>query len=471
MNGDRRSAPAAAPAADQASEHAARMRPPAAVRHIAEVLEAAGHETWCVGGAVRDALLGVAHLDWDLATAATPQQVRRLFRRTVPVGIEFGTVGVLDDDGRMHEVTTFRRDVHTDGRHAVVEFGASLDEDLARRDFTINAIAFSSSRGVLHDPFGGRDDLARGIVRAVGNPQDRMREDRLRALRAIRFAARFGFELEPATRRAIDDSAPHLGRLSPERVKQELDKTLEQVSHAGAALALWRDANALRSLVPSLADVSPAALGALDCLPRATGRRAAQRRIVRYAALFADVAAGALGAELKALRFSRAESRAVLRLVQGWRAIGPEVEAALVPAGRAPAGAEVRRWISQAGRSDILPLLRLASARWRARRSEAGVAPAPADVHRLYRAAARSAYRDPVTVADLAIGGEALKRIGVPPGPQMARILHRLLALVLEDPARNTVARLLADAAAMAPVGPGDSGPPAPFGDPHTPET
>src|SRR5919201_6630017 len=114
------------------------LSPPEPVREIARRLERAGFETWCVGGAVRDALLGHPHLDWDLATAATPKEVRRLFRRTVPLGVEFGTVGVLDEHGTMHEVTTFRRDVQTDGRHAKVLFGASLDDDLARRDFTVN---------------------------------------------------------------------------------------------------------------------------------------------------------------------------------------------------------------------------------------------------------------------------------------------------------------------------------------------
>src|SRR5215468_11201445 len=119
------------------------LRPPPAVLEIADKLENAGFEAWCVGGAIRDALLGHPHLDWDLATSATPADVRQLFghRRTIPVGVEFGTVGVLDRNGRMHEVTTFRRDVKTDGRHAEVEFGVSLDDDLARRDFTINAIA------------------------------------------------------------------------------------------------------------------------------------------------------------------------------------------------------------------------------------------------------------------------------------------------------------------------------------------
>ena len=198
------------------------LRPPRPVLEIAERLERAGFETWCVGGAVRDSLLGLEHLDWDLATAATPAQVQGLFRRTKPIGIEFGTVGVIDRQGRMHEVTTFRHDVRTDGRHAEVKFGASLDEDLARRDFTINAIAVSPADGRIHDPFGGRDDLERRVVRAVGDPAARMREDRLRALRAIRFAARFGFDIEPATWRAIVDSAPHLRRLSAERVHEEL---------------------------------------------------------------------------------------------------------------------------------------------------------------------------------------------------------------------------------------------------------
>jgi tRNA nucleotidyltransferase (CCA-adding enzyme) len=209
---------AAAAESERVGEHV-RLHVPAPVVRIAATLEDAGHETWCVGGAVRDALLGIPHLDWDLATAAPPPQVRRLFRRTVPKGIEFGTVSVFDDAGVEHEVTTFRRDVRTDGRHAVVEFGASLDEDLARRDLTINAVAYHPLRETLHDPFGGRDDLARRVVRAVGEPEARMREDRLRALRAIRFAARFDFQIEPRTWDAIRGSAPHLGRLSAERVK------------------------------------------------------------------------------------------------------------------------------------------------------------------------------------------------------------------------------------------------------------
>src|SRR6476660_1377248 len=160
-----------------------KLDPPETVRGIAKRLEGAGFETWCVGGAVRDALLGHPHLDWDLATAARPEDVRSLFRRTVPVGIEFGTVGVLDEDSVMHEVTTFRKDVQTDGRHAVVEFGASLDADLARRDYTINAIAYSPSKDEVRDPYNGQQDLEGKLIRAVGDARERMREDRLRALR------------------------------------------------------------------------------------------------------------------------------------------------------------------------------------------------------------------------------------------------------------------------------------------------
>src|SRR5690348_18437026 len=182
-----------------------RIRPPRAVLEIAGRLERAGHEVWCVGGAIRDALLGHQHLDWDFATSAKPAEVRAVFgaKATIPVGIAFGTVGVLDADGVLHEITTFRRDVRTDGRHAEVEFGASLDEDLARRDFTINAVAFSATTGEIRDPFEGRVDLERRVVRAVGNAPERMREDRLRALRGMRFAARFGFEVEPATWKAM----------------------------------------------------------------------------------------------------------------------------------------------------------------------------------------------------------------------------------------------------------------------------
>ncbi len=167
------------------------FHPPDGFLAIAERLEAGGFEAWGVGGAIRDAHMGVDRADWDIATDARPAQVRGLFPRTVPLGIEHGTVGVIAGDGTMYEVTTFRRDVETDGRHAVVEFAESIDEDLSRRDFTINAVAWRPATGELRDPFRGLADLDRGVLRAVGDPEQRFAEDYLRVLRGLRFAGRY----------------------------------------------------------------------------------------------------------------------------------------------------------------------------------------------------------------------------------------------------------------------------------------
>src|SRR5690606_14370270 len=150
---------------------------PQAVREITRRLEEAGYQTWAVGGAVRDAVLGLPAGDWDLATRARPHEVRRLFRRTVPIGIEHGTVGVLGRDGVLYEVTTFRRDVETFGRHAVVEFADTVEEDLARRDFTLNALAWHPLTAELKDPFGGLRDLEERRLRTVGRPEERFAED------------------------------------------------------------------------------------------------------------------------------------------------------------------------------------------------------------------------------------------------------------------------------------------------------
>lgn len=420
----------------------AELRPPPAVRRIAERLERAGYETWCVGGAVRDALLGIPHLDWDLATAATPSEVRRLFPRTVPVGLAFGTIGVLDDAGVLHEVTTFRRDVRTDGRHAEVEFGVSLDDDLARRDFTINAIAWSSTRNELRDPFHGREDLRAGIVRAVGEPGARMREDRLRALRAIRFAARFGFAIEPRTWDAVAASAPHLDRLSAERVKQELDKTMEQVARPSVALELWRGSGALAALVPALATLDPVAFAAVDCIPLPRGGPLAERRRrLRLAVLFSGVPAREAHRTLKALRFSNADARLVGGLAEQWERLGGGLEAALERG--ALSDADVRRWVAAAGRVGSADFLRVAAAHWAARREAGRPAPDPLAVRRFYGRALRAAYREPVDLGSLAVSGDDLRAAGIAPGPRMARILQGLLDWVLEDPARNTVTELL----------------------------
>ena len=424
------------------------LEPPRAVVEIAERLEKAGFETWCVGGAVRDALLGRASLDWDLATAATPQDVQRLFRRTVPVGLEFGTVGVLDRQGVMHEVTTFRTDVDTDGRHAVVAFGASLDEDLARRDFTINAIAFSPSQRRLHDPFDGRGDLERRLVRAVGDPAERMREDRLRALRAIRFAARFGFAIEEATWGALVASAPHLGRLSPERVKQELEKTMEQVPHAGSALRLWRDSGAFATLIPAFGTLSESAFGSLDCLPEPRSGGKSDRAMNRLAALFLELGREEAIRVAKQLRFSKQQATWVAALAGRWLEEAQKLTEEM-SASAPPSDARIRHWAGQWGRTRVRAALRIAAARWNAERALGGTTPSPARVRSVYRRAIRIAFRDPIELGDLAVDGEDLRDAGIPAGPLLGKILHALLAWVIDDPARNTREQLLRKAAEL----------------------
>jgi tRNA nucleotidyltransferase (CCA-adding enzyme) len=423
-----------------------RLRPPAGVLEIADRLENDGFEVWCVGGAIRDALLGHPHLDWDLATSATPVEVQRVFgaRRTIPVGVEFGTVGVLDHQGIMHEVTTFRRDVRTDGRHAEVEFGVSLHEDLARRDFTINAVAFSPKRQEIRDPFGGRADLHAGVVRAVGDPDARMREDRLRALRGIRFAARFGFTIEPATLRAMEASAPFLGRLSPERVKQELDKTMEQVDRPSVALQIWQSSGAFRTLLPELATASASALTAPDFAAKPCLARRPARRTIRFATLLASLAPSEAGAVLRRLRASRQETQTVENLVGQWHTVGRQMTQTLLS--DAGSDAAIRRWVSTIGRLQIGEFTRLANALWEADRAQGRSAPAAMTIHAMYRRMLRSAFGDAIDLGSLAVDGDDLRRAGIPPGPVLGKILQELLAAVIEEPRRNTTDWLLQEA-------------------------
>jgi tRNA nucleotidyltransferase/poly(A) polymerase len=428
------------------------LNPPENVRKIAEKLESFGFETWCVGGAVRDALLGHPHLDWDLATAAKPQDVQKLFFRTVPVGIEFGTIGVLDSDNVMHEVTTFRKDVQTDGRHAVVEFGVSLDDDLARRDFTINAIAYSPKTDEIRDPYEGRKDLGRKIIRAVGDPHDRMREDRLRALRAIRFGARFGFEIDPATWDAIVESAPHMTRLSAERVKQELEKTMEQVRLPSKAFAKWRDSGAFATLIPSLATITDQQLKPLDHLrrPILAGRPA--RKSTRIAALFAAAPPDSVRRTLRDLRFSNSETEWIALLVDRWHQLEPSMTRELLRAEetyaadpwgeRTPPGAVLRSWAASVGRTRLAPLLRLADAFWWAARQAGEPAPYKPTVAATYKRAIGIAYKDAIEIADLEIDGSDLEELGIR-GPAVGTTLRKLLEAVIHDPSTNNRSELI----------------------------
>lgn len=410
----------------------ARPVAPPAVRWITGTLEDAGFETWAVGGAVRDALLGHPGGDWDLATRARPAQVRKLFRRTVPLGVEHGTVGVLSDDGVMYEVTTFRLDVETDGRHATVAFADTVEEDLARRDFTINAVAWHPLRREILDPFGGMDDLRRGVLRAVGAAAQRFAEDHLRILRALRFAARFRLEVAPETWSALTAGVGYLPSLSAERVREELLKVLAADPAPSTALHLYRSSGALAVLYPELerlaTDRPPAwagALSALDRLPRG-------RPLLRLAGLLRPLVPQAAAQVLVRLKLSNAQVDETARLA----------EAPPLPAAGA-SDADVRRWLSVVGpgRLNAVARLDLAAARGgHAPEDAAGV------VASWRRAREVRSARPPLSVGDLTLGGRDLIGMGLRPGPHFGRILDQLLDWVLEDPERNTPDLLRAEA-------------------------
>ena len=370
---------------------------------IAEQLERAGFETWAVGGALRDHLLGLRTEEVDLATAATPEQILELFRRTVPVGVEHGTVGVLGRSGRLYEVTTFRRDVRTDGRRAVVEFGVSLQDDLARRDFTINALAYHPGRNAWEDPYGGRADLDAGLLRAVGDAASRFREDYLRILRAIRFAARFGFHIEPGTWDAAVAAAPGLAGLSAERVRDEWFKGLRTAQSLAELIRLWHAVGAARIWLPELAEQWTGPDAAPD--PRDP--------VVLTAVLVshpADV--------LRRLRGSNDETARARALERG-------------PAAPDSSGAPgARRWLAAVGNgADDLIL----AARYRQ-----GGGPAwAADI-----AGVRS-RGEATTRSGLAVSGDDLLALGLPAGPALGAVLDRLLTAVLADPSLNQKDRLL----------------------------
>ena len=202
------------------------MQIPQKVEHIIDVLMKNGYEAYAVGGCVRDSILGRKPEDWDITTSAKPEQVKALFHRTIDTGIQHGTVTImLDKDG--FEVTTYRIDgEYEDSRHPKnIEFTSDLEEDLKRRDFTINAMAYNPKDGLV-DIFGGIEDLDKKVIRCVGNPKDRFSEDALRILRAVRFAGQLGFSIEEETKAAIVEMAPSLKNISAERIRTELDKLL-----------------------------------------------------------------------------------------------------------------------------------------------------------------------------------------------------------------------------------------------------
>lgn len=410
-----------------------RLDVPAPVRALARQLETAGFETWTVGGAVRDAIRGRPgeHQDWDLTTRATPSQMRQVFRRTVPLGPEHGTLGVFGPDGAMYEVTTFRRDVATDGRRATVAFARTVEEDLARRDFTVNAMAWHPARQELLDPHGGRRDLAARLLRAVGDPAERFREDYLRVLRGLRFAGAFDMKFDSATWDGLAAAVPGLARLSKERIRDELARVLA-VRRPSRTLALYQDSGAL-------AVVMPEASGALDApaLALVDAIRGRRRHLLRLAALLLltlepPVAPEAAMRILRRLRFSRADAEGVAGAVAAGLKPTPDLF-------RDPV--ERRRWTAEAGPAGVRNAARL----WTAALRVESAPEARARTLRLLSQVRDDLRRGvPMSLRGLAVDGGDLMERGWRPGPQIGATLRRLLEAVWEDPSRNERAALLA---------------------------
>jgi len=385
----------------------ARLDIPAPILEIARTLDGAGYEAWCVGGSLRDTLLGHPQTDYDIATSARPDEVQRLFPRTVAVGIKHGTVGVLDRRRELHEVTTFRRDVLTDGRHAVVQYGVSLEDDLARRDFTINAIAYHPLRHEWRDPFAGERDLRAGLVRAVGAPEQRFQEDFLRILRALRFAARFDFAIDSATWEAAQAASSGLGQLSAERVREEWFKGLQTARSIHRLVSLWIEVGAARVWLPELEDMA----SHIKLLPEPGPD-------IRDPVLLTALLVPNPSSVLTRLKSSNAQIARAAAIESG-----PEQPPALDEI-------SVRRWMSAVGAAvdDLTEIWQLRHGR-----------EAP------WRQTSRSirAQGDPLTRANLAIDGSDLLALGVT-GPAVGHILSALLERVLDNPRLNTREALLA---------------------------
>jgi tRNA nucleotidyltransferase (CCA-adding enzyme) len=382
---------------------------PAGVRSLLERLQSAGHEAWLVGGGVRDLLLGGHPKDWDIATQALPQQVMKLFRKVVPTGIAHGTVTVLVPEGLV-EVTTFRvESAYLDGRRpGAVEFRRDLVEDLARRDFTINALAFDPVGRKFRDPFGGQEDLRSRRVRCVGVASERFGEDGLRPLRAVRFATVLDFALDPETEAAIPGALGVFDKVALERRRDEFLKLL-LAPGAVRGLELLRRTGLLDRLLPELAATA-------DAGRNARVGHAAPVMEVRLAALLVGVAQAE-----DALDRLRLPGR-VLETVRALMAHP------LPPGVSAWTDAELRRW-----------LVRLGPERWemaRALAAASGVDPEGTVGERLSRIVAA---RPPLSAKELALDGAAIMRaLGVGPSPAVGEATRYLLEAVLDRPELNT---------------------------------
>ena len=464
---------------------------------LLDALHGAGHAAYAVGGCVRDSLLGLDPHDWDLCTSARPEQVMALFgeEKCIPTGLQHGTVTVKQG-GRLYETTTFRTEgAYSDGRHPdAVCFVPDVREDLARRDFTINAMAYSAEEGLI-DPFGGRDDLAAHLVRAVGEPERRFEEDALRILRLYRFAARFGFAIDPATGAAARALGPHLDCVSAERIQEELLKLLaaprprSYLEPAVLAVVLpelepekqpGRFAELCRTIdrIEPTAENVPTRLAALLCPLGEAGARKALRKLKCSNALTDEVTAlvgGSVGSFLLGHEFelrhpadalclerhshpagrcpnsnSLFPPQAAVVAVAGHSIARPIACGNRVPPQRTVLGetpgtpnttltVQVKRLLGRYELPTIQRLTALCSARHP--EQTRAFAALRAEAERL------TAENACCRVSQLAVNGRDLMAAGVRPGPGLRQVLNALLEAVITGQTPNEKDALLAAAA------------------------
>ena len=398
---------------------------------LLDALHAAGYAAYAVGGCVRDSLLGRTAHDWDLCTSALPQQVMELFgtEQCIPTGLQHGTV-TIKYGGQLYETTTFRTEgSYTDGRHPdAVQFVPDVREDLARRDFTINAMAYNEAEGLV-DPFGGQKDLQGGLLRAVGEPQQRFTEDALRILRLYRFAARFGFALDAATARAARQLAPHLDCISAERIQEELAKLL-----AAPQPGAYLEPAVLAVVLPEL---TPAALEAAK--PVVDACPAGEENLpVRWAALLGALGEADTRRVLKRLRCSNTCIEETAVLVRETAGEGVRRSFSEEKASVHPGDIYIRQLLGRYGLCTVERLCALCAA----------LRPQAAPACALAAQQARQLEADGVCcrVSQLAVNGRDLMAAGIPAGPVLRRVLEALLDGVIRAEYPNEKPALLAAA-------------------------
>ena len=420
---------------------------------LLDTLHRAGYAAYVVGGCVRDSLLGLTPHDWDLCTSALPQQVMELFgaQRCIPTGLQHGTVTVKQS-GALYEITTFRTEgTYTDGRHPdEVHFVPDVREDLARRDFTINAMAYNEKEGLV-DPFGGQADLQSGIVRAVGVPRQRFTEDALRILRLYRFAARFGFAIDPPTAQAAQELCAHLDCVSVERIEEELAKLL-----SAPAPAAYLDKKILFIILPELSsEALAAAKPVVDACPAG-----AENLPIRLAALLYSLGEDGIRRTLKRLRCSNAlieEAAVLVREARGCdgsfsedRPLGwdPVAEGNRAGDGMARIVSEEKATVTPdftiyarrlLGKYNLCTVQRIAAL-------GTALQPERAADFAVLSELAEQLDADGVCcrVSQLAVNGRDLMAAGVPAGPGIRKVLEALLDGVIREEYPNERQALLA---------------------------